>query len=50
MFINKFKFNIKEETSVGLGLLKSRYFYLDETGIVRANSTEPAGPNDQVVF
>ncbi|MDP2943659.1 MAG: prepilin-type N-terminal cleavage/methylation domain-containing protein [Candidatus Omnitrophota bacterium] len=33
-----------------MGLLKSRYFYLDETGIVRANSSEPAGPNDAIVF
>lgn len=32
------------------GLLKSRYFYLDETGIVRANSSGPAGPNDEIVF
>jgi len=31
------------------GLLKGRYFYLDELGIVRANSEEAAGPNDEVV-
>lgn len=31
------------------GLLKGRYFYTDESGIIRAKSTGPAGPNDQVV-
>lgn len=31
------------------GLLKGRYFYLDESGIVRGNSSGPAGPNDQIV-
>lgn len=31
------------------GLLKGRYFYMDETGIIRANSTGPAGPNDEII-
>lgn len=31
------------------GLLKGRYFYTDETGIVRAKQGGPAGPNDEVV-
>lgn len=31
------------------GLLKGRYFYLDESGMIRANPTAQAGPNDQVV-
>lgn len=31
------------------GLLKGRYFYTDETGIIRANSSNQAGPNDAIV-
>ncbi len=31
------------------GLLKGRYFYLDESGIVRAKSDAPAGPTDEIV-
>lgn len=34
---------------VSAGLLKGRYFYTDEGGIIRAKSDGPAGPNDQVV-
>jgi len=31
------------------GLLKSRYFYTDESGIVRARTGEAAGPDDEIV-
>lgn len=31
------------------GLLKGRYFYTDESGIIRADSNEPAGPEDEIV-
>jgi type II secretory pathway pseudopilin PulG len=31
------------------GLLKGRYFYMDESGIIRANANEPAGPQDDIV-
>jgi len=31
------------------GLMRGRYFYLDELGIVRANSEDQAGPDDEVV-
>lgn len=31
------------------GLLKGRYFYMDESGVIRVNSTGPAGPNDEIV-
>lgn len=31
------------------GLLKGRYFYTDESGVVRYNSSGPAGPNDEIV-
>lgn len=34
---------------VSIGLLKGRYFYTDESGIVRANPEGIAGPNDGVV-
>ena len=31
------------------GLLKSSYFYTDESGVVRANAGSPAGPDDETV-
>lgn len=31
------------------GLLKGRYFYTDESSIVRYNATQQAGPTDQIV-
>lgn len=31
------------------GLLKGRYFYLDESGIIRANSGSAAGPDNEIV-
>jgi len=34
---------------VGGGLLRGRYFYMDETGIIRAKSGGPAGPGDEIV-
>lgn len=32
------------------GLLKGRYFYMDESGIVRAKTGGPAGPTDEIVL
>lgn len=32
-----------------VGVLKGRYFYIDETGILRAKSDGKAGPDDQAV-
>ncbi len=31
------------------GLLKGRYFYLDENGSIRARTDGPAGPNDEII-
>lgn len=31
------------------GLLKGRYFYLDESGAIRRNEDERAGPDDQII-
>lgn len=31
------------------GLLKGRYFYLDENGSIRAHSDGPAGPEDEII-
>jgi len=31
------------------GLLKGRYFFLDDSGTIRVNNDSPAGPNDQIV-
>jgi len=31
------------------GLLKGRYFYMDEGGTIRANANEPAGPEDEII-
>ncbi len=31
------------------GLLKGRYFYLDESGSIRTRSDQPAGPEDEIV-
>lgn len=33
-----------------LGLLKGRYFYMDETGSIRAKRDGPAGPTDEIVL
>ncbi|MDD5166472.1 MAG: prepilin-type N-terminal cleavage/methylation domain-containing protein [Candidatus Omnitrophica bacterium] len=35
--------------SVSSGLLKGRYFFIDETGIIRANSDKAAGPKDESI-
>lgn len=35
--------------STATGLLKGRYFYVDESGIIRVNPTDEAGPNDTIV-
>jgi prepilin-type N-terminal cleavage/methylation domain-containing protein len=31
------------------GLLKGKYFYMDESGIIRYNASGPAGPGDEIV-
>ncbi len=31
-----------------LGLLRGRYFYLDESGVIRFKNDGPAGPNDEI--
>lgn len=31
------------------GLLKGRYFYIDQTDVIRANSNGPAGQGDEIV-
>jgi len=31
------------------GLLKGRYFYVDESGAIKANPDSPAGPGDETV-
>lgn len=31
------------------GLLKGRYFYLDESGTIRTRSDGPAGPEDKII-
>ncbi|MCU0652549.1 MAG: type II secretion system GspH family protein [Candidatus Omnitrophica bacterium] len=31
------------------GILKGRYFYLDEEGSIHANASQAAGPNDEVI-
>ncbi len=31
------------------GLLKGRYFYLDESGSIRTRSDQPAGPEDEII-
>ncbi len=31
------------------GLLKGRYFYLDESGTIRTRTDGPAGPDDQII-
>lgn len=30
------------------GLLKGRYFYIDETGVIHVNADSPAGPDDPI--
>lgn len=35
---------------ISSGLLKGRYFYTDETGIIRARHDGPAGPTDAIVL
>jgi len=35
--------------SAHTGLLKGRYFYMDESGTIRARADAPAGPADEVV-
>ncbi len=31
------------------GLLKGRYFYMDESGTIRSNNTTQAGPDDEII-
>ncbi len=32
------------------GLLRGRYFYMDESGVIHGNSGSSAGPNDEIIF
>ena len=31
------------------GLLRGRYFYMDESGTIRSNNSAPAGPDDEII-
>jgi prepilin-type N-terminal cleavage/methylation domain-containing protein len=31
------------------GLLRGKYFYLDESGAIRSRADAPAGPNDEII-
>ena len=31
------------------GLLRGRYFYMDESGTIRSNNSAPAGPEDEII-
>ena len=31
------------------GLLRGRYFYMNESGTIRVNANEPAGPEDEII-
>jgi len=43
---DRFTVNANPTTS---GLLKGRYFFMNETGVIRSNPTQPAGPDDEIV-
>ncbi len=43
---DRFTVNANPTTS---GLLRGRYFFMDESGIIRANPSQPAGPDDEIV-
>jgi len=47
-FISNDSFTVNANP-LSTGLLKGRYFYLDETGIIRANYGSPAGAGDETV-
>ncbi len=34
---------------VSTGMLRGRFFYMDETGVIRAKVGGPAGPDDEIV-
>ena len=42
-----FTLNVNPVTS---GLLKGKYFYLDESGIIRGKADGPAGPEDEIIL
>jgi len=48
VFVSNDSFTVNAN-STSTGLLKGRYFYLNESGVVRASSSGPAGPGDEVV-
>lgn len=48
MFIDMDHFTLNANP-ISTGLLKGRYFYTDESGIIRAKSDGPAGPNDEII-
>lgn len=35
--------------SINTGLLKGRYFYIDESGTIRVRADAPAGPTDEII-
>jgi type IV pilus assembly protein PilA len=37
-------------TASSTTVMKGRYFYMDETGVIHANASRRAGPNDPIVF
>jgi prepilin-type N-terminal cleavage/methylation domain-containing protein len=43
---DRFTVNANPTTS---GLLRGRYFFMDETGMIRANPSQPAGAGDEIV-
>lgn len=53
----RFDFNLIDQDHFTLnaeptstGLLKGRYFYMDESGVIHAKSGSSAGPSDEIVF
>jgi len=47
-FVSNDSFTVNA-SPLSTGLLRGRYFYLDESGIIRAKSGSPAGPDDETV-
>jgi prepilin-type N-terminal cleavage/methylation domain-containing protein len=46
--VNVDSFTINANPASG-GLLKGKYFYVDESGIIRSKADGPAGPTDEIV-
>lgn len=47
-FVDSEHFNLNANP-LSVGRTGVRYFYTDETGVIRANSNQQAGPNDQQI-